>query len=108
MTRIELATPFGVGATLGLSAGIVMGIMAGVTGVVMGVCLGAAAGAVAGLAMHRTEEHRAARTRQLDEEIGVTGGDIGAAPVSMPPRPDDAGHTSWVAEWLTPPPPVAG
>jgi hypothetical protein len=108
MTRIELATPFGVGAMLGLSAGVVMGIMAGVAGVVAGVCLGAAVGFVTGLAMHRADEHRSARTRELDAAIGIHGGSIGAGPITMPPPTDDLSTRAWVAEWLTPPPPVAG
>ena len=116
MTRIELATPMGVGAILGISAGIVMGIMAGVTGGIIGLCVGGVAGVIAGTAMLRDEGHKAARSRELDAIIGVHGGDIGAAPVSMPPPAledealeEDAGaRERWLAEWLTPPPPVAG
>jgi len=112
MTRIELATPLGIGAILGISAGIVTGIMGGPVGAVLGLCAGAAAGAIAGKALHREERMRSARSRELDEEIGVMGGDIGAAPVSIPPAPEeqDEAHARerWLAEWLTPPPPVAG
>jgi hypothetical protein len=116
MTRIELATPMGVGAILGISAGIVMGIMAGATGGIIGLCVGAVAGAIAGTAMLRDEGHRAARSRELDAIIGVHGGNIGAAPVSMPPpaledeslEEEPGARERWLAEWLTPPPPVAG
>ena len=108
MTRIEIATPFGVGAVLGLSAGIVMGIVAGLAGVVVGVCLGAAVGFVTGLAMHRADGHYSARTRELDVTIGIHGGSMGAGPITMPAPTDDASSRAWLAEWLTPPPPVAG
>jgi hypothetical protein len=113
MTRIELATPLGIGAILGVSAGIIIGIMAGPVGALVGICAGAIAGAFTGTAMLRDEGHRAARSRHLDEIIGVSGGDLGAAPVSIPP-PDDAeiseidARDRWLAEWLTPPPPAVG
>jgi uncharacterized protein (DUF58 family) len=105
MTRIEMATPIGVGVTLGLSAGVLLGMVAGIAGVLLGLMAGAVAGFLAGAAMHRDEGRRAARVRELDEIIGVAGGDMGAAPVSIPPEPSPA---DWMAEWLTPPPPVAG
>ena len=108
MTRIELATPFGVGAILGISSGIVTGMMAGLVGAVVGLGVGALAGAAVGLAMHRDEERYAARSRELDEIIGVAGGELGAAPVSMPRATDESSSSTWGAEWLTPPPPIAG
>ncbi|MGH7293442.1 MAG: hypothetical protein ACRELB_00845 [Polyangiaceae bacterium] len=109
MTRIELATPLCVGTILGLSAGILLGAAAGVLGVFVGLALGAAAGVFAGTAMHHDAGRRAARSRELDEIIGVAGGDLGAGPITMP-TPQDAAATpsAWMAEWLTPPPPVAG
>ncbi len=107
MTRIEWATPLGVGVVLGLAAGVLLGLVAGAMGVAVGVAAGAAAGWLAGTAMHRDEGRRAARARELDEIIGVAGGDLGAAPVSMPP-PAEPPANEWIAEWLTPPPPVAG
>jgi hypothetical protein len=113
MTRIELATPLGVGALLGISAGVLLGLVAGWIGAIVGFAVGGAAGLLAGTAMHRDEGRRAARGRELDAIIGVDGGDLGAAPVSMPPpEPDDApkepSPAQWMAEWMTPPPPVAG
>jgi hypothetical protein len=107
MTRIEIATPLTVSVLLGLSAGLLLGMVAGVPGVILGVGLGAFAGFLAGAAMHRDERRRAARGRELDEIIGVAGGDMGAAPVSMRPTAESS-PTQWMAEWLTPPPPVAG
>jgi len=85
-----------------------MGIMAGPVGAVLAVAGGTIAGLCAGLAMHRDDTRRAARSRELDDIIGVTEGDLGAAPVSMPAQPDDTAAKAWMAEWLTPPPPVAG
>ncbi len=112
MARIELATPLGIGAILGISAGIVTGLMGGPVGALVGLCAGAVAGAVAGTALHRDESVRSARSRELDEEIGITRGDIGAAPVSIPPPADEGDRADarerWLAEWLTPPPPVVG
>jgi hypothetical protein len=108
MKHIELAAPLGVGAVLGLSAGVVTGMMAGVAGVIVGVGVGTLAGAIAGMTMHRDEGRRAARSRELDEIIGVSGGQLGAAPVMMPPAPEESSRSTWVAEWLTPPPPIAG
>jgi len=110
MTRIEIATPLTVGVVLGLSAGLLLGMVAGIAGVILGLGAGAAAGFLAGATMHRDEGRRAARARELDEIIGVTGGDIGAAPVSassMNPE-EEPSRGEWMAEWMTPPPPVAG
>ncbi|HEY8040922.1 MAG TPA: hypothetical protein VIF15_14050 [Polyangiaceae bacterium] len=106
--RIELATPLGVGILLGLATGILLGMVAGGMGALVGLAAGAGAGFLAGTAMHRDEGRRAARARELDAIIGVAGGDLGAAPVSIPPPADEAPSTQWMAEWLTPPPPVAG
>jgi hypothetical protein len=112
MTRIDLVAPLGVGLGLGLSTGIVTGMMGGPVGLVLGVAIGGVAGFFAGAAMFRDARRREERNRELDAIIGVSEGDIGAAPVAMPP-PHEAGEgesstTAWVAEWLTPPPPVAG
>jgi len=109
MTRVEIAMPFAVGAGLGLSSGIVAGMMAGAAGVLIGIGVGAAVGFIAGLAMHNEEGHQALRARELDETIGLSGsGELGAAPVSMPPSAEESLREAWLAEWLTPPPPVAG
>jgi hypothetical protein len=107
MTRIELAAPLGVGVGLGLSTGIVTGMMGGPVGLVLGITIGSVAGFFAGAAMFRDGRRREARNRELDAIIGVSEGDIGAAPVAMPPEAGESA-TAWVAEWLTPPPPVAG
>ncbi len=113
MTSIEHAAPLGLGVILGISAGIFTGIIAGPVGALIGFCAGAVAGTAAGMAMDRDEGRRAARSRELDEIIGVTGGNMGAAPVTIPPpEPSEAralaARERWLAEWLTPPPPVIG
>jgi hypothetical protein len=108
MTRIELAAPLGVGVGLGLTTGIVTGMMAGPVGLALGIVLGGCAGFFAGAAMFRDARRRDARTRELDAIIGVSEGDLGAAPVAMPREPGESSAKAWVAEWLTPPPPVVG
>ncbi|HEY1693100.1 MAG TPA: hypothetical protein VGG39_13120 [Polyangiaceae bacterium] len=106
MTRVEIATPLCLGTILGLAAGILLGMAAGVFGMMAGIAIGAAAGVLAGAAMHHDEEHRSARGRELDALIGVAGGDLGAAPISAE-AVDGESAKAWMAEWLTPPPPVA-
>lgn len=108
MTRIEFATPLGVGVGLGLSTGIVTGMMAGPVGLVLGTAIGGIAGFFAGAAMIREARRRDANDRELDAIIGVSGGDLGAAPVAMPRDDRQSTAESWLAEWLTPPPPVVG
>lgn len=108
MTRIDLAAPLGVGMGLGLSTGLVTGMMAGPVGLVLGIAIGGIAGFFAGAAMFRDARRRDARTRELDAIIGVSEGDLGAAPVAMPREHGESPASAWVAEWLTPPPPVAG
>lgn len=108
MTRIELAAPLGVGVGLGLTTGIVTGMMAGPVGLVLGIAIGGCAGFFAGAAMFRDARRRDARNRELDAIIGVSEGDLGAAPVAMPREEGESSARAWVAEWLTPPPPVVG
>jgi hypothetical protein len=109
--RIDIATPLGVGLGLGLSAGLVTGMMAGLPGLLVGLAAGTLTGMALARAMRRDDERRAARTRELDGIIGVTQGDLGAAPVrmpeSIPAAAESAARMAWAAEWLTPPPPVA-
>lgn len=104
----------GAGIIIGLAAGIAVGAMVepiGV-GIVCGVVFGAAAGAAAGLVMERDDQRVSRRTRQLDDIIGVTTGDMGTPPKSIPPgdlrRDPEAALEleSWASQWLTPPPPA--
>jgi outer membrane lipoprotein SlyB len=71
----------GAGAIVGAIAGAIVGAFAGPAGVAAGTALGAVAGAAAGRAMGAAEEAQAAHERALDDAIGVTQGDLGAARV---------------------------
>lgn len=65
-------------ATLsGAVTGAVIGAIAGPAGAVAGGVVGTAVGAIAGLAMEREEIRHDAHDRELDDDIGVTQGDIG-------------------------------
>ncbi len=73
------------GAASGAVAGAILGIAAGPPGMVAGAIMGAAAGAMAAEALEKDGEQTAAHTRELDEEIGVIGGDLGAPNLKHPP-----------------------
>jgi hypothetical protein len=73
------------GAASGAMAGTVVGAMAGPPGMVAGAIIGAAAGAMAGAVLDTEAAERAARTRELDAAIGVSGGNIGAPNLQHPP-----------------------
>jgi hypothetical protein len=102
------------GGLLGAVAGIALGATVGPLGVVFGLLLGLGAGYIATKVNQKEELRRADRTRHLDAVIGITEGSLGAAPVSVaPPDPEDMepklmDADAWLAEWLTPPPPVVG
>ena len=70
-----------VGTVSGAVAGAAVGIVAGPPGMIVGGAIGAALGTVAGTVLDR-ESHRAERhERELDDEVGVTKGDLGAKEV---------------------------
>lgn len=74
----------GVGAASGAAAGAAIGAFAGPPGIVAGALIGAVAGAATGAAL--ADDHDADdEDKKLDEEIGVTAGDIGAATPGSPP-----------------------
>ena len=50
-----------------------------------GALIGGVAGAVAASALEKDAAQKAAHTRELDEQIGVTGGDLGAPNLKHPP-----------------------
>lgn len=72
-------------AVAGAIAGAAAGIVAGPAGAIAGGVLGGAAGAVAGLALSNAARERHARAAQLDKEIGVSDGDLGAPSLKHPP-----------------------
>jgi phage tail tape-measure protein len=66
-------------ATLaGAAGGAVVGAMAGPVGAVVGGAIGAAVGMLAGEALDEDTSRRSAHDRELDDAIGITGGDLGA------------------------------
>lgn len=69
------------GALIGFFAG------AGAIGVVVGGALGAAAGGGVGKYVRERSKRERAHDEVLDREIGVMGGDIGAAPPTDQARP---------------------
>jgi hypothetical protein len=74
------------GVAAGMVVGGAVGAIAGPPGIVAGAIIGGAAGAVAAVALERDADRQATRTRELDAEIGVSGGDLGA-PNLKHPRP---------------------
>jgi phage tail tape-measure protein len=73
------------GLASGAMVGAVVGAAAGPPGMVAGAVIGAVAGGIAAMAIDSDEDRRAARTKELDDEIGVTGGDLGAPNLQHPP-----------------------
>jgi hypothetical protein len=73
------------GVASGAAAGAVLGAGAGPAGVVAGALIGGAVGAVAASALEKDAARKEARTRELDEQIGVIGGDLGAPNLKHPP-----------------------
>jgi len=76
------------GAIAGEVVGGLIGSMAGPPGLVAGMVFGAFAGALAGRVIDQEAERARLHEEQLDEDIGVTKGDIGRP--SFPPGPPPA------------------
>lgn len=73
------------GAVGGAAAGAVVGAVAGPAGAAVGAVLGGAAGAIAEALVERDARAARSRSNKLDEEIGVTAGDLGAPNLKHPP-----------------------
>jgi hypothetical protein len=73
------------GALAGEIAGAIVGGVAGPAGAVAGMILGAVAGEVATDAFEWESERSRRHEASLDQEIGVIGGDLGAASADAPP-----------------------
>lgn len=73
------------GAAAGAAVGAVAGAIAGPAGIVVGAVAGAAAGVVAREGLAADLRDKAAVDKQLDKEIGVTEGDLGAPNLKHPP-----------------------
>lgn len=74
------------GTALGAAAGAAAGAIAGPPGIVAGAVIGAIAGAATAEALVENDEASEAANVRLDEEIGVIGGDLGAAQTRIPAR----------------------
>ena len=72
------------GAAGGAAAGAVIGAVAGPAGAAVGAVLGGAAGAIAEAFVERDGRIAEARSTKLDEEIGITAGDLGAPNLKHP------------------------
>lgn len=70
---------------LGVISGAAIGAMAGPVGVAVGAAVGAAAGAAGAAASSIAEAKREKDDAELDETIGVEGGDLGAPNLKHPP-----------------------
>ena len=75
----------GAGAVSGALAGAAAGVVAGPAGAVAGGAIGAVAGAVAGAALAEDHEKHLEEDEELDREIGVTAGSMGAPNLKHPP-----------------------
>ncbi len=91
LTKAEMSSIHGHGlhgedvlAVSGAIAGATTGALAGPPGVVAGAVIGAAFGMAAGKTLENEEGRKNAREEQLDREIGVSEGDLGAAPPNQP------------------------
>jgi nucleotide-binding universal stress UspA family protein len=68
----------GAGVLAGVTTGAVVGAIAGPLGVVVGGALGAAGGAIAGQVIDQETARDERHDRELDDDIGVSAGDLGA------------------------------
>jgi len=73
------------GGAAGAIAGAVVGLAAGPPGLIAGAILGAVVGTVAGAVLDTESSRQSSRTHELDAEIGVTAGNIGAPNLRHPP-----------------------
>jgi phage tail tape-measure protein len=73
------------GMASGALAGAILGAAAGPPGMVAGAVLGAVAGGVAAMVLDADADRATVHTQELDEEIGVIGGDLGAPNLKHPP-----------------------
>jgi phage tail tape-measure protein len=73
------------GMASGAMVGAAVGAAAGPPGMVAGAVIGAVAGGIAAMALDSDADRQAARTAELDDEIGVTGGELGAPNLKHPP-----------------------
>jgi hypothetical protein len=73
------------GGASGAVAGAVVGAIAGPPGAIAGAILGGLAGVLAGAVLDKDATAGHQRDEELDKDIGVSGGDIGAPNLKHPP-----------------------
>jgi hypothetical protein len=73
------------GAAGGAATGALVGVIAGPPGMIAGGVVGGVVGALAAVALEREDDEQVATSRRLDEQIGVTSGDIGVPSLHTPP-----------------------
>ena len=73
------------GGALGAVAGTAIGMIAGPPGMVAGAIIGAVAGVLSGSVIDGDTRREDAHTRELDEELGVAAGELGAPTLKHPP-----------------------
>jgi hypothetical protein len=69
----------------GALAGAAIGAIAGPPGALVGAVVGGAFGAGAAAALEKNSADESVRTAELDAEIGISGGDLGAPNLEHPP-----------------------
>jgi|SRR5580658_5000871 hypothetical protein len=74
----------------GALAGAAMGAVAGPPGALAGAIIGGAIGAGAAAALEQSSAEASVRNEELDAEIGVSGGDLGAPNLEHPPAKSGA------------------
>lgn len=73
------------GAGAGAASGAIIGSFGGPIGAVAGALIGAGIGAATGEAISQEIHDHDVRDKELDDQIGVTSGDLGAADPNQPP-----------------------
>ena len=74
------------GCLSGAAAGALAGAIAGPVGAICGAVIGAVAGAAVGVGLGENEVLKDRAERELDDEMGVTAGSIGAPQTTIPSR----------------------
>jgi phage tail tape-measure protein len=73
------------GAAAGALAGAALGSAAGPPGIAAGAVIGGVAGVISGAVLDSESSRQASRLRELDAQIGVSEGDLGAPNLEHPP-----------------------
>jgi hypothetical protein len=81
----SMAAPVALDAAAGAAAGAIAGTIAGPVGMAIGAVIGGFVGGAAGVAVETADKEKSAHDAQLDQEIGVSGGNIGEASPEQPP-----------------------